>query len=85
MDPRFKGDWNPDKGARSIQFSGKWNGLDLCVTLINHSPDHFQISIESPFFNVKREVVKKDVLVEMDKVYAFLKWQPDLSQLEAKT
>jgi len=71
-------DWNPhpDRG-RKLQYDGSWNGLPLSVTLVKgQSPDHFYISIESPFFNVKRELVGKDVLAEVDKVYQFLKYDP---------
>jgi len=73
----FTGDWNTDKDfTKKIQFKGNWGGMPLSVTIINFSKDMFLLSIESPFFNVKRELMKKDILVEVDKIYQFLKFDP---------
>lgn len=64
--------------GKKIEYFGKWNGMDVGVVLRvkEDNTDFFTLSIVSPFFNVNREIVRKDVLKEMDKVYAFLNYTP---------
>jgi hypothetical protein len=76
MPKAFYSDWNPDRDVKKLQYTGTWGGMKLSVTLINFSKDMFELSIESPFFNVKRELMKKDLLIEVEKVFAFLKYDP---------
>jgi hypothetical protein len=64
--------------GKTLEYRGKWGAFNVAVILkrIDAAPDLFMLSIESPFFNVQRELVKKDVLDEVKKVLDFLEYEP---------
>lgn len=63
--------------GKTLEFKGKWGVLDLSVAIkkIDANPEMFMLSIVSPFFNVNKELVRKDVLNEVKKVLEFLEYE----------
>ena len=76
--PRDIFDANAYQGEK-LEYWAEWQGMKFGVVIRRREDlkGNFVLSIVSPFFNVNREIVGIDVLREMDKIYQFLKYQPE--------
>lgn len=63
--------------GKTLEYKGKWGAFILEVSLkhLTEVPDMFMLSIKSPFFNMVKELVKKDVLDELNKILDFLEYK----------